>query len=89
VFLATAHRHVERVRWSVCSGRKRDPRSPVFRSSVCVPQRDDAVAQHATIIDSLHETIEKQLRKLEGLHQQLARLLRKLYGPQKERIDLD
>jgi hypothetical protein len=34
------------------------------------------------VIDSLHETIEKQLRKLEGLHQQLARLLRKQYGPQ-------
>ena len=41
------------------------------------------------MIDSLHETIEKQLRKLEGLHQQLARLLRKQYGPQKERIDPD
>lgn len=68
-----------------------------------IAERDDAIAeresvlaqhaatitQHETIIDSLHETIDQQLRKLEGLHQQLARLLRKQYGPQKERIDPD
>lgn len=71
--------------------------------AIAIAERDDAIAeresvlaqhaatitQHETVIDSLHETIEKQLRKLEGLHQQLARLLRKQYGPQKERIDPD
>jgi hypothetical protein len=35
---------------------------------VALATRDDAITQHETIIDSLHETIEKQLRKLEGLH---------------------
>ena len=58
------------------------------RESV-LAQHAATIAQHETVIDSLHETIEKQLRKLEGLHQQLARLLRKQYGPQKERIDPD
>jgi transposase len=58
------------------------------RESV-LAQHAATITQHETIIDSLHETIEKQLRKLEGLHQQLARLLRKQYGPQKERIDPD
>jgi transposase len=57
--------------------------------AVAIAERDDAIAQHETVIDSLHETIEQQLRKLEGLHQQLARLLRKQYGPQKERVDSD
>jgi transposase len=58
------------------------------RESV-LAQHAATITQHETVIDSLHETIEKQLRKLEGLHQQLARLLRKQYGPQKERIDPD
>ncbi len=58
------------------------------RESV-LAQHAATIAQHKTTIDSLHETIEQQLRKLEGLHQQLARLLRKQYGPQKERIDPD
>ena len=56
------------------------------RESV-LAQHAATITQHETMIDSLHGTIEKQLRKLEGLHQQLARLLRKQYGPQKERID--
>ncbi|NQV28317.1 MAG: IS66 family transposase [Rhodopirellula sp.] len=58
------------------------------RESV-LAQHAATITQHETVIDSLHETIEQQLRKLEGLHQQLARLLRKQYGPQKERIDPD
>ena len=58
------------------------------RESV-LAQHAATITQHEAVIDSLHETIEKQLRKLEGLHQQLARLLRKQYGPQKERIDPD
>ena len=62
-------------------------REAVYR--VAIAERDAEITQHETVIDSLHETIEKQLRKLEGLHQQLARLLRKQYGPQKERIDPD
>ena len=62
-------------------------REAVYR--VAIAERDAEITQHETVIYSLHETIEKQLRKLEGLHQQLARLLRKQYGPQKERIDPD
>ena len=56
---------------------------------IALAERESILTQHETVIDSLHETIVQQLRKLEGLHQQLARLLRKQYGPQKERIDPD
>ena len=63
--------------------------SVLAQHAATITQHAATITQHETVIDSLHETIEKQLRKLEGLHQQLARLLRKQYGPQKERIDPD
>jgi transposase len=73
-----------------------EPDDAIAEREASLAERESVLAQHAatitqheTVIDSLHETIEKQLRKLEGLHQQLARLLRKQYGPQKERIDPD
>ena len=61
----------------------------ITQHAATITQHETVITQRETVIDSLHETIEQQLRKLEGLHQQLARLLRKQYGPQKERIDPD
>ncbi len=52
-----------------------------------VAQRDVAIARHEVVIDSQHNTIEQQSKKLVAVEQQLARLLRRQYGPQKERID--
>lgn len=48
-----------------------------------------ALAQRETVIESQHDIIEKQLKKLAAQEQQLARLLRRQYGPQKERVDPD
>lgn len=48
-----------------------------------------ALAQRETVIESQHDIIEKQLKKLAAQELQLARLLRRQYGPQKERVDPD